>query len=157
MKRFNVFFVLGMSLILSFTSCKKESKTVEKFVGTYSMTATMNMSVIIDGEAYSIDPQTMKGYLTISKLDDGKRVVDIGDFYETTAIIDGNTIMLNSVQVSGRSASERYSEVLNINFQIGKLDGSTLNFDAICTGTTYHENGVAYPVVGTITHTAKKI
>lgn len=145
--------VLSCCLLLA--SCERSS-VVNKFVGIYSISATWNMSVIIDGKSYSVvDHQTMKSYLTISKTDD-KDVVDVSEAYETTAKIQGNTITLNPVQGTSSNADQGSTEVLNINFQSGKLEGNTLKFNANITGTHY-QNGEAYPVVGDITHTARKL
>lgn len=146
--------VIGLIFCSLLISCESSSVAVNKFIGTYSLTAYWKMIVTIDGEDYS-NTQNYSSRLEISKSDEGSNIVDTRGWVETKGIVKGKTITLNPT--SGRNTDENGgTTVMNITFQSGTLKNKTIEFKATITGTYYYM-GSAYPMVGEIYHVATKL
>ncbi len=150
--------IKGITIVLSccllLASCERSTIAVNKFVGTYSLTAYTKIIVTINGEDYQ-DQQNFSGRLEISKSKDGENMVDVSGWLETTGVVKGKTIILNPVP--GKINYENGgTAVMNVTFQSGTLKNKTLEFNATVTGTYYY-NGSAYPLVGEIFHVATKL
>lgn len=144
--------LLGMSSIFSGCNKDDDKDSRDQYIGSYKETAIGTLSVIIDGQQYSI-PQDFSGTYQISKGSGTNSLIKLEGTKSLNGVFTDPTVIFDPEIVSMQSGNESMQLTVSMT---GTFSSNIFITTRTITGT-YFYMGASYPVSGTITGNATKL